>query len=503
MVTIIFHPDPARIGNYAVLPEAGSAKVVVIGRHSPLFERAGEATGASGLDDGHISRSAIRLQQGARGVKLSKLQGACRCRVAGDELGEDRAFTEEQLDRGVSVFLGHSVVLLLRRTVVNTATVGVVPPAGDQMIGSSAYMRALRQQIEQVSQLSADVLITGETGSGKELVAQAIHENSARAGRPMVAVNMAAITPSLAPALLFGAARGAYTGASGANAGYFEQAEGGSLFLDEVGDTPQEIQPQLLRALQQREIQPVGGTTRRVDVRIISATDADLDSAETDFKMALRHRLGAAQISVLPLSSHPEDMGELARFFLQKSCLEQGKPDLLPAREADQTAIALWAELFHLLLRHPWPGNVRQLANVISQVVLASDSVPRLSPELERELINAPKSEVKPSIDKSGSTQAFAQPGPEDMRSALEEADYQVTVAAKQLGITRQSVYRFIEQSPDLRLAADVPLEELQNVLQACSGNLALAAVQLKVSLHGLRSRLRESRHATLKSALT
>jgi DNA-binding NtrC family response regulator len=496
-LTIVFHPDALRVGTRAILPADSRGKTLLLGRYTPLFTSQQSVVGEEelSLDDRHVSRNALRLKPEPGGIRIGKCPGACRCRVDGKELDEERAFSIEQLDAGISIFLGHSVVLLLRRRGVNQARKGV--PAGsanDGMVGSSTYMVALREQITRLAARPDDVLILGETGSGKELVARALHNKSVRAKRPLVAVNMAAITPSLAPALLFGTVRGAFTGASGNTAGFFQQAAGGSLFLDEVGDTPQEIQSQLLRAVQQREIQPVGGSLLSVDLRIISATDADLDNPGSGFKAALRYRLAATEITVQPLRCHREDIGELAWYFLQSACAEQDKIALLPGPASTETALALWAELFHLLLRYPWPGNVRQLANVIAQVVLASDAELVLPQKLERELTQWERSPPPTALDSRKKRRPLVVASHAEIDAALLAADYQVAVAAKQLGVTRQSVYKYIDHSPQLRLAADIPLAELQQMLNACAGNLAQAALKFKVSRHGLRARLRECR---------
>ncbi|MEH6516568.1 MAG: sigma 54-interacting transcriptional regulator [Halioglobus sp.] len=495
-LTIVFHPDARRIGTRAILPADSRRKTLLLGRYTPLFpdQQSDSGDGEFGLDDRHVSRSALRLKPTPSGIRIGKCPGACRCRVDGIELDEERAFSIEQLDAGISLFLGHSVVLLLRRNSVDQAR-NIVPAgsADDGMVGSSTYMGGLREQIERLAARSDDVLVLGETGSGKELVVRALHNKSARSNRPLVAVNMAAITPSLAPALLFGAVRGSFTGASGNTAGFFQQAAGGSLFLDEVGDTPREIQAQLLRAVQQREIQPVGGSLLSVDLRIISATDANLDNPGSGFKDALRYRLAATEITVQPLRCHREDIGELAWHFLQSSCLEQHKNGLLPASASTETDLALWAELFHLLLRHPWPGNIRQLANVIGQVVLASDAEPVLPQKLERELTGWERSPPT-TVDSEDKQRPLVVATQVEIDAALLAADYQVAVAAKRLGITRQSVYKHIDHSPQLRLAADIPLAELQQMLNACAGDFAQAALKFKVSRHGLRARLRECR---------
>lgn len=349
-------------------------------------------------------------------------------------------------------------------------------------------MNALRSQIARAARSGDDVLILGETGTGKELVAQALHHASARGNAALVTVNMAAIPQGLAPTLLFGNAKGAYTGATGAARGYFEQAEGSTLFLDEVGDTPGEIQAQLLRALQQREIQPVGGPTRKVDVRIVSATDTDLDADNCGFKAALRHRLGACEIRLKPLRDHREDLGELAWTLLLEICEEQGKQPLLPLLGSPETATALWAELFHLLLRYHWPGNIRELANRLRQLVHACDDTLAVPAELVATLALEQAERENDDKEVTGASSV----SPVELDAALMAANYQVAEVARTLQISRQSVYRHIEKSRDLRLAADIPMAELLAAMERCAGDLAATAQQLKVSPQALRGRLRE-----------
>jgi two-component system nitrogen regulation response regulator GlnG len=424
------------------------------------------------------------------GFTLSRCEGACRCRVEGRELAAPRTLSAADARAGIAIFLAHGVVLFLRRTVIPAAmaTVQGSGAVANAMVGSSFYMDTLRMQIARAARSGDDVLILGETGTGKELVAQALHNASARGGADLVAVNMAAIPEGLAPTLLFGNAKGAYTGAAGAARGYFEQAEGGTLFLDEVGDTPGEVQAQLLRALQQREIQPVGGPTRKVDVRIVSATDADLDADSCGFKAALRHRLGACEVRLKPLRDHREDLGELAWAFLLEICEGQGKQSLLPHIGSPATTTALWAELFHLLLNYHWPGNIRELANRLRQLVHACDETLVVPAELVARL--APETVARAQHDRqvtgAGSVSTV------ELDAALIAANYRVAEVARTLQISRQSVYRHIEKSRELRLAADIPMDELLAAMERCAGDLAATAQQLKVSPQALRGRLRE-----------
>ena len=154
--------------------------------------------------------------------------------------------------------------------------------------------------------------------------------------------------------------------------GYFQRAQLGTLFLDEVGETPAEIQPQLLRALQEREIQPVGGSIETVDVRILSATDANLDAAQCSFNAALKHRLGALTIELEPLRLHREDLGVLIRHLFDTVSRELDKPNILATMAEDGLQLARWSELILLLLHYSWPGNVRELSNVVRQLVVSS-----------------------------------------------------------------------------------------------------------------------------------
>jgi two-component system nitrogen regulation response regulator GlnG len=361
-------------------------------------------------------------------------------------------------------------------------------------------MDRLREQIDQVAGTDLDVLLRGETGTGKELVATAIHRASRRAGAPLVSVNMAAIPTGLAAAALFGTARGAYTGAGRASEGYFRQADGGTLFLDEIGDAPQEIQPQLLRALQQREIQCVGGPLRRVDLRVISATDAALEGDDCNFKAALRHRLAASEIRLPPLREHPEDIGELLRFFLDEALAEVGRSALLPGAASPPADIAAWAELFYGFLGYRWPGNVRELANFAKQVAVASATRLQVPEHIAAALREQPDQVPQPPH-----TPVPAEPaGPHPRRTihevsdeafdrACEEQGYEVARVARALGVSRQAVYRRIELSPRHLLAGQVPEPELRRVLAEHGGDVEAAAGQLRVSVSALRARLRNA----------
>jgi DNA-binding NtrC family response regulator len=234
-----------------------------------------------------------------------------------------------------------------------------------EMVGQSAEMRKLAGLVGQVARTTATVLITGESGTGKELLARAIHRQGPRRERPFVAVNPAAITDTLMESELFGHERGAFTGAYQRKLGRFELAQGGTLFLDEIGSLKPELQAKLLRVLQEREIERVGGThTVKLDVRIIAATNADLRQAVASqmFREDLFYRLNVVQISMPPLRDRREDIGVLADHFVRRYRQQFGKP---VARLAPEALAALG--------EYSWPGNVRELQNVIERCVALAD----------------------------------------------------------------------------------------------------------------------------------
>ncbi len=486
LLTIIFHPDTRRIGETASVPGL-AGEPWVLGRCSPAFGRGDTEPGAP-LDERDVSRQALVVAVDGGRLLLRRPEGSSRCRVGGRELDGTQELAPARLQQGVPLLLGHSVVLLLRFA---SPTPPPVPHAATMtsLCGSSAYMNELRQQITRIGASGLDVLVRGETGTGKELVAAALHRASRREG-PMVSVNMAAIPPGLAAATLFGSARGAYTGATSASAGYFSQAQGGTLFMDEIGDTPPEVQPQLLRALQEREIQAVGGAVRRVDVRVVSATDATLDGEGCDFKAALRHRLGACEIGLLPLREHPEDIGELLLHFLALRCRQLDHPDVLPSPDSPAVEIAVWAELFHSFLMYSWPGNVRELANFASQVVVAGDGAVVLPGAIRRALQGH---RLEPPAVAATPRRQIRDIDEAEFDRALEAAGYEVANVARQLGVSRQAVYRRMDGSPARRLAGQVPLDELEQALAARAGDARAVAQDLRISFSSLRARLRGS----------
>ena len=302
------------------------------------------------------------------------------------------------------------------------------------LVGVSRPMRELFSQMQRAAKAPVDLLICGETGTGKELIAREIHRLSDRHTGPFVAVNTAAIAETLAESELFGHVRGAFTGADADRTGFFEQASGGTLFLDEIGDMPLAAQTKILRSLQERSVQPVGSSASvPVDVRVISATHQDLTSAidEGHFRQDLYYRIKGVQLTAPPLRQRREDIVLLANFFLERPQSEQ--------------TVHLQREAIDALLAHRWPGNVRELEqSIVAAAAMAEGD------EIRASDLNLPATEGIPlevefselldlslSDAKSQLTEAFERCA---ITAALDAHDGNVSAAARQLGIHRQSL---------------------------------------------------------------
>jgi formate hydrogenlyase transcriptional activator len=238
----------------------------------------------------------------------------------------------------------------------------------DSIVGRRGGLRSILTQVEAVAPTNATILITGETGTGKEVIAQAIHELSPRRSRNLVKVNCAAMPAGLLESHLFGHQRGAFTGAFNSHVGRFALADRGTLFLDEIGDLPLELQPKILRVLQEREFEPVGSArTTKVDVRIVAATNRDLRQMVQDgeFREDLYYRLNIFPISLPPLRERKKDIPELVRYFVEQF-----------ATSMDKIIETIPEETMRFILSHSWPGNIRELQNYVARgVILSNDGV--------------------------------------------------------------------------------------------------------------------------------
>lgn len=302
----------------------------------------------------------------------------------------------------------------------------------DTIVGTSRAMEEVFRRIAKVAPTNATVLITGESGVGKELVAKAVHYNSLRKEKSFVPVDCAGVPAGLLESELFGHTAGAFTGAAGAKRGLFELAAGGTLFLDEIANVPMELQAKLLRVLQEGEYRPIGDTRSvKPDVRIVAATNRDLDTMvkEQRFREDLFYRLNVFGIRVPPLRERIDDVPALALHFLKKN----GGP-----------VCRISVEAMNLLLSHSWPGNVRELGNTIqSSAILADGSVLRpehLPPALRKThagpLVPTTSEELK-EVKKSLRAQSVDDVERAFVLEALERNDWNVTRAAEQVGMQR------------------------------------------------------------------
>ncbi len=301
------------------------------------------------------------------------------------------------------------------------------PSPAHGLVGDSAAMEAIQAQIDRVGPTDVTVLVLGETGTGKELVARALHAASARASAPFVAINCAAIPDTLQESELFGHEKGAFTGATGDRKGRFEQAHGGTLFLDEVGEIAPETQAKLLRALQERRFHRVGGSAEvAVDVRLVAATHQDLPERvrRGEFREDLFWRLAVYELELPALRDRPGDVERLAAHFLAELAATHGR-----AVDAfDEAAL-------ECLRAYPWPGNVRELRNTVERAVVAS-SGPRVGvADLPPRLRGA----LRPVDDAPGS---LAELEERAIRRALDDTGGNVSEAVRRLGVPRSTLYR-------------------------------------------------------------
>ena len=431
-VTIAWHPDTRRVGDQFVgLAETGTLE---LSRYLPPFRR--PAMDGEGLGHSSVSRTALRLVRDAEGgVTVYPPQSRMTIELNGKEIGEPARLTREQVAQGAILGLGRTVWLCLHWMHCLPRN---NPVPG--FIGVGAAAIATRDQIRQVAKTGAAVLLLGETGTGKEVTARAIHALGKHAGAAMVCVNMATLSESLAAADLFGAVRGAYTGAQTARQGLFAQAQDATLFLDEIGNTPASVQPMLLRVLESGEYRPLGATRdQHANARLIAATDQDLYGA--GFNQALLRRLEHFVIRIPPLRCRREDIGLLL-------------VEMLPAAERPAVPAALVGQL----LNHDWPGNVRELSNVFRRVLLALEAgqEPDVAAMLNVQRARA-AGEATPAADGGDQPPTTAvrrklgDVAEEEIVAALANNGWAIRPAALALGISRPSLYKLLELYPHIR----------------------------------------------------
>lgn len=303
------------------------------------------------------------------------------------------------------------------------------------IVGSSLAMQELHAQIEKAGPSDGRVLIFGENGTGKELIAHAIHQNSPRRDKPFVKVNCAAIPEQLIESELFGHEKGAFTGAVNQTIGKFELANYGTIFLDEIGDMSQQTQAKVLRVLQEGEFERVGGrNTIKVDVRVIAATNKDLQDeiSKGNFREDLYYRLNVIPIYAYPLRSHTQDIPELVAYFVQEYCDEYGKkPKNFSSSAMD------------ILVNHSWPGNIRQLKNVVERMMIMINNDDIVDVDVIWALgLKQDKYEKPKIVEEVGLKDMVDKSEKDVILATLESCDWNVSQAAQKLNLERSHLYK-------------------------------------------------------------
>jgi DNA-binding NtrC family response regulator len=304
------------------------------------------------------------------------------------------------------------------------------------VVGQSEETRKLLELIRRIAPSDSTVLVTGESGTGKELVAQVIHHYSERANGEFVSINCAALPDTLLESELFGHTRGSFTGAIRDKEGLFKVANGGTLFLDEIGDMSPSLQVKLLRALQEREVLPVGATRPiKIDVRIIAATNCDIERKQQtgEFRLDLYYRLSVIPVHIKPLRDRKDDILELAEHFLDRVSHRIGVPEK-----------TLSPEVKKLFTLYAWPGNVRELENTIEQVVILSEGTVILPGALPGKIKSSETSSFQLSAGMSGGSLEDVEK--EYMLRVLEETGWQKKRASEILGIDPSTIYRKLQR---------------------------------------------------------
>ncbi len=462
-MTVLAHPSPARIGDHCILAPEDAARG--IHRSWPAFSG---STCKAALDTRLVSRRPVFLTLRAEAVDITSGDG--RAIRVDQQIAPHHAIPLPKARAGLVVALSNQVWLLVR---LRYAAPGHAPVLPDMGIEGPA-LADLRASVALLAPTDHPVLLRGETGTGKERVAHALHRCSARAHKPFVAINLAALSPDTVVAQLFGHSRGAFTGAVGASGGAFGQAKGGTLFLDEVGEASVDIQAALLRALDTGEVQPLGGPPVVCDVRVVAATDANLEAQQSAgrFRAAFFHRLSGHTIWLPPLRERIEDIPALLLVFLRQE-LGEDAPRLLDS-PPDQPG---WLEpqTIQALLDWHWPGNVRELRSVAQWMAVHCRT---------RSLSTLPPAMYRPAS-------ARGTPESDDARiiAALADHDYRVDPAAQALQMARNTLRAHMNRL-GIRRAVDLSAEDIEAARAQHADDVVDMARALRVGVHALKVRI-------------
>jgi two-component system nitrogen regulation response regulator GlnG len=445
------------------------------------------------LADPYINRSGLRSRyQDCENFTLSKQNPSLELMVDKQLVLDKVTLNRNDLTHGVVLQLNQRVCLLLKLC----PPVEPIDHSRFLMYGLSASLNKVCQHIAFLSPTNEPVLIRGATGTGKELVAQAIVQNSPRRDKPFISVNLAALSPALATAELFGSSKGAYTGAQKQRNGFMQAADGGTLFLDEIGEANSEVQAMLLRVLETGELFPVGSTIPiQVDVRIIAATDAKLDEMITkaQFKAPLLYRLANFELKLARLSERKQDISLLFVYFARQICHE------LKIEPAQNMLEQNWipSQLMQQLLDYHWPGNIRELRNMVRQIIISAHNGPVLFLPAE---FAAKLNQSNQPLTASSKQPAKSAPCPpkrkpatisqDELFDALSQCNHEVSKTADLLNTSRASIYQLMKyyKLPNIDNISD------QHILQMLDEHqdIIVVAKHLQVSQSSLRRRLNQ-----------
>jgi two-component system, NtrC family, nitrogen regulation response regulator GlnG len=507
VVEILFHSNLGRIGEMVDLGRVSApsdARPMAIGRDEPLFAHPG--TAESALLDPCISRRQVAVRwspergmfvvspepEGRRAVRLLDLSGV--------DLGPPPA----EVEPGTLIAIGDRVLLLLTVRPARTTTDDL------GLVGNSGEMAALRHRIAALADMTDTVLVRGETGVGKELVARALHLRSARRERPFLALNCAALPEALIESELFGYVKGAFSGAAASKPGMFAAAHGGTLLLDEIGEMPLGTQAKLLRVLELRRVRPIGAQNEEpIDVRIVAATNRDLahEVAAGRFRSDLYSRIEAPLISVPPLSRRREDIPLLFSRFLRRRSIEhvrqagrsvQDTPFGALWRDADAYPPAITLGQVLWLMRHDWPRNVREIDKVTAEVaasLLQGSPVPVPSAELAapavRVVAHAAPAALAAPFTSEADAPSRQRPDRIELERTLEAYAFNQTEVARALAVPYATLDRWLRELGIIR-PRDLSATDIDAARGQCAGDLASMARLLRVSVRGLKARINE-----------
>lgn len=466
---VLWHNDRDMIGRSVQYPKS-IGSMMSVSRFSPIFHDP-ENTNASALIEPHVSRKPITIERlSSTKFQITPAKSQMTVYVNGNKIGS--AVTATLNDHNGIIF-----ITLSNHVILGICQVPITQLAGphNSLLGISPAINQCRKLINRFAATNLPVMLMGETGTGKELAAGDIHKNSERSNGPLVTINMAAIPQELAVTELFGSKKGAFTGSTHDRVGFFQKAEGGTLFCDEVGDTPPSVQPMLLRALEASNIQVLGvDHTTPINVRFIAATDrsVDLDKDGYRFSKPLYHRLSAAHITMPPLRERKVDIPLLVLHFIDQSSLSN------PLQHTEMRA----SQISDLLL-YSWPGNVRELKNAVNAIMLGE----------EPNLIDCsiPLSSMRSSVKEQ--YRAPASVANDELIAALNKADWLIKPAAESLSISRTSCYELIKKCSVIRSVEDIPLKEMREVMARHPGDLAAWSIALKVPQEALKKHVRST----------